>query len=93
MVKLGLFLAASMTLGLAACSSCQPTPPPAGPPILDGQAARIYTELVEAGCLAPDDEGGVVAVAAEHALGDATPSWLMCLYNGGSITGCQVPCK
>lgn len=84
--------AAVVAVGLSACSSCQPTPSPTPPPAPpDPRAVTIYNELVEAGCLAPDPDAGVSSVAAEHA-SDASPSWLTCLYNGGSVKACGVPC-
>jgi len=92
MVTRFVIVVASVVFGLAACSSCQPTPQPAPPAPPDPRAVTIYNELVEAGCLAPDD-GGAATVAAEHALGDAQESWLVCLYNGGTIQGCKVPCQ
>ncbi len=49
----------------------------------------VYGALVEAGCLAPSD-GGVAAVAAERATGH--DAWLSCLYDGGTIQSCAVPC-
>lgn len=77
-MKLGLFA----ILTLAGCNSCQP----ASSPVTDTQ---VYGELVEAGCLASSD-GGVAAVAAEHATGH--DAWLACLYDGGTVQGCAVPC-
>jgi hypothetical protein len=64
--------------------ACQPSSAPAA---MTDQS--VYNELVDAGCLAASD-GGVAAVAAERA--SPNPAWLNCLYGGGSITGCQVPC-
>lgn len=37
-----------------------------------------------------DPDGGVAAVAAEHA--SPNPAWLNCLYNGGTVAGCKAPC-
>jgi hypothetical protein len=51
----------------------------------------IYSALVEAGCLAASDDG-VSFVIAEHSLPD-TPAWLSCLYSGGSVSTCKVPCE
>jgi hypothetical protein len=67
-------------IGLA-CSK----PAPVGP-----TPEIVYGELVNAGCLAPDD-GGVTAVAQERALPDAPP-WILCLFDGGTVAACQVPC-
>lgn len=60
-------------------------------PAVDPRAVTIYTELVEAGCMAPDD-GGIAAIAQEHALLDQAP-WLGCLWDGGSLTSCAVFCS
>jgi hypothetical protein len=80
-----LFVAAA--LALAACDACsQPQPPQ--PPTTD---QKVYGELVEAGCLQATD-GGLAAVAHDHTLGPAQPAWLACLYDGGSIQQCAVPC-
>ena len=39
-----------------------------------------------------DPEGGLAAVAAEHA--GPNPLWLNCLYQPGStVAGCAVPCS
>lgn len=74
-----------IALGLAGCNSCQP--PVATTPLSD---QSVYGILVDGGCMAPDPDGGVAAVAKDHA--SPNPAWLNCLYGGGSITGCQVPC-
>jgi hypothetical protein len=50
----------------------------------------VYEELVLGECLAASD-GGVDAVAAEHQ--SPNPPWLACLYDGGTLTGCNVPCR
>ena len=70
-------------LALGACNACQ-NPAPVAPP-----DTRVYLTLVEAGCLAASD-GGVAAVAAEHAA--PNPAWLQCLYDGGTVQSCGVPC-
>lgn len=75
-----------MKLGIAiflgACNGCQPPAPVS-------TDTSVYQQLVEAGCLASSDSG-VAAVAAEHA--SPNPTWLSCLYNGGTVQGCAVPC-
>jgi hypothetical protein len=53
-------------------------------------ADQIYQELVASGCLAPDDTGPA-AVAAEMALPDRE-AWLQCLFDGGAVSACGVPC-
>lgn len=83
------------TLSVAACSGCHPSPPQPSPPIGPPPPAApndytVYEELVLAQCLNPSD-GGVAAVAAEHQAVDQ-PAWLACLYNGGTIASCAVPC-
>ena len=70
---------------LAGCNSCQPA---AAPPAPTDQS--VYGTLVEAGCMLVDPDGGVAAVAAEHA--SPNPAWLNCLYNGGTVAGCKAPC-
>ena len=50
----------------------------------------VYSELVEAGCLAPTSDG-VAAITQEHAAHD-TP-WVECLFDAGTIKTCQVPCQ
>lgn len=60
------------------------------PPAVTVTNESVYAALVEAGCLAPED-GGVDYVAQEHTLPDQ-PAWLACLYDGGSVPGCGVPC-
>ena len=52
--------------------------------------ATVYATLVDAGCMAPSDDG-VSSIAAEHAEG-GTP-WLECLFSGGSVANCSVPCQ
>lgn len=60
------------------------------PPVSPDQ--RVYGALVEAGCLAPDNDAGVSAIIAEHAMG--TDAWLQCLYtDGGTVASCGVPCS
>ena len=49
--------------------------------------------LVEAGCLAPDDAGNDYASVYEEHVSDAEPSWLACLYAGGTVKTCAVPCN
>jgi hypothetical protein len=70
---------AAIALALASC-----TRPAVGP-----SAATVYGELVEGGCLAATPDG-VQAVADEHA-DHATP-WVECLFDGGPISACAVPC-
>jgi len=77
-------LALLASLALAGCNSCQP-PAPTAP-----TDTSVYLELVDAGCLKASD-GGVAAVAEEHA--SPNPPWLNCLYGGGTVAGCAVPCK
>jgi hypothetical protein len=78
-------------LGLAACTPTKaPTPAPAPGDDAADPGVAVYGELVEAGCLAASDSG-VAAVDQEHAYADQ-PSWLGCLFDGGSIGSCNVPC-
>jgi len=54
-------------------------------------ATTIYNELVEAGCMAPNDPTGPSALAQSLAAGDFP--WLPCLFDGGTVTSCNVPCE
>jgi len=67
--------------GLLLGPGCTPSTP----------AASIYQSLVDAGCLAPAADG-VQAIADEHAASNH-PTWIDCMWNGGTVIGCQVPCK
>lgn len=53
----------------------------------------VYTALVAGGCLAPDDSGDGLTAIAQAAASDAEPPWLACLYKGGSVAACGVPCR
>ena len=70
----------------AAVTACRPAPSP-GPGVTP---AAVYGELIEGGCLAPSDDG-VKSVSDEHALHSF--SWMECLFDGGTIGSCAVPCK
>jgi hypothetical protein len=74
-------------LGLLLLACSRPAPPAVGPTATD-----VYGMLVDAGCLQPDPVGGASYVAAEHSLPDA-PAWLGCLFDGGAVSTCGVPCK
>lgn len=54
-------------------------------------AASVYQSLVEAGCLAATADGEK-AVADEHAL-HTEPPWSACLWQGGTVQSCGVPCS
>lgn len=72
--------------------ACRTNPPPA-PDVVPGglPTAVVDQELVEAGCLEADDSGeGLATIAVMH-LDGGTP-WLECLFAGGSIGSCAVPC-
>jgi hypothetical protein len=76
-------LALLASLALAGCNSCQPAAAPTD--------QSVYNALVSSGCLAASD-GGVAAVAAEHA--SPNPAWLACMYTpGATVAGCAVPCN
>lgn len=68
---------------LAACRPAASTVP--GP-----ADVAVYSALVDAGCMSPSD-GGPAAVAEEHA-STVQPQWLLCLYGGGTVQACDVPC-
>ena len=78
-------IAGCLLLGgvLVACTKTPPTTPTT--------PVSIYGALVDAGCLAADDSG-LAAVQAESQI-DAAPSWFGCLLEGGTVTGCNVPCS
>lgn len=71
--------------GTLAAVGCSPSP------VVSPTAESVYLALVEAGCLAPD-EAGPSDIAQESALGDAGFPWLSCLFDGGTISTCNVPC-
>jgi hypothetical protein len=50
----------------------------------------VYGALVEAGCLAQSNDG-VQSIASEHATA-GHPPWLDCMFEGGSVVSCHVPC-
>lgn len=78
--------AAWLAVFVAGCACNQPQP----------VQAKVYDELVAApGCLAPAEAGanaGAAELASENARPDA-PTWLRCLFDGGSVSACGVPCK
>jgi hypothetical protein len=78
-------------IALAGCHVTIPTP--AGP-----SDESVYESLLKAGCLA-ETEAGPSDVAAEHELyeADAGQNSLLvksigCLYAGGTVVSCAVPC-
>jgi hypothetical protein len=70
----------------AACDACSPSPPA---PVSPDQV--VYQELVDGGCM-PAIDGGVVYVAQAHLLA-GQPAWMACLYDGGTLQSCAVPCR
>jgi hypothetical protein len=60
---------------------------PASSPTADSIAAT----LIDAGCLAASPDA-VQSIAAEHILVDQPP-WLACMYSGGTVKSCSVPCN
>lgn len=66
---------------IVGCAKPAPTPTP-----------TIYTTLVQAGCLDPNDDAGLSAVQ-RGLLSDAQPPWFACLADGGTVAGCGVPCE
>ena len=50
-------------------------------------SSAVYGELVEAGCLAPAVDG-VASTEAER----GKSAWIDCLYDGGTVGACGVPC-
>lgn len=82
----------TLTAGLAAACHLGPPAPPTPLGAIDEDASIVVlNELVEAGCIARDDSS-LPAVEQEHVASDE-PSWLACLYDGGSIAACNTPCE
>jgi hypothetical protein len=67
---------------------CKPT---AVPPQPVDTPSVVYGELVEAGCIAQSPDG-IDAIAEEHA-DPAQPDWFACLFDGGTVFSCNVPCS
>jgi hypothetical protein len=64
-----------------------PSPPPNPTPVVS--PATIWAELLDAGCVAPDD-GGPASIASEEAIdGGPTDAWLTCMAAGGSAQACN----
>ena len=94
-----LFVAFAVTAFMSACGSCAPSPPsPVSPPAptpapttppppVTPISVTVYNELVEAGCMDPDD-GGPLAITEQWA-SDVHDPWLACLYDGGTVQACQ----
>jgi len=85
----GLFAGSAIVGALAIGGACQTAPPAAPPP---GRTADQVTEiLVDAGCLAP---GSSAAIVQEMQVGrdEALKASLACLFDGGAVAGCGVPC-
>jgi hypothetical protein len=51
----------------------------------------VYGALVDAGCLAATPDG-VQAITDEHAM-PGHPPWLDCMWAGGTVKSCSVPCQ
>lgn len=64
--------------------ACNTSPAPA-------TAQTVYTRLVEGGCIAATPDGEQ-SVADEH-LADGGAPWLDCLFKGGTVAACGVPCQ
>lgn len=83
-----------LVAALGACNACAPPGGYVGPVPAGGLApATVLGELVEAGCIAPDDNTGtaLAAVVDEHT-SDAEEPWLACLFDGGTVVRCGAPC-
>jgi hypothetical protein len=70
--------------------ACKPSPAPAPAPYAATSEA-VYDSLVDAGCLAPSTDG-VDAVAIEGAMVNP-PAWVSCMFAGGRVGDCEVPCR
>jgi hypothetical protein len=79
-------LAGTIASTCLVCLACHTSSPPAVDP-----SVRIYQELLDAGCVSPSDDAALAGIAAEQDAGDE-PAWLLCLYQGGTIALCNVPC-
>lgn len=78
----------AVAAGAVACGSCTPTT--GGHPTTPG--GGVVAVLIDGGCLAPGDDAAAYEVL-ETLASDAAPSWLVCLAEGGTVSGCGVPCK
>jgi hypothetical protein len=67
-------------VSIGSCLGCRPSV----------SAADVYNELVAANCMTADDDGGVAAIAEEHGYHDRP--WLECMFDGGTVVSCVVPC-
>jgi hypothetical protein len=54
-------------------------------------ASVVYARLVEGGCLAATPDGEQ-SVADEHGADGGAP-WLDCMFKGGTVAACGVPCQ
>ncbi len=70
--------------GLMAAACAKPVP-------ISPTARTVYSELVDAGCLAATDAG--LSSVQEEFNSDAAPPWFGCLWDGGSIATCNTPCS
>ena len=80
---------------VAGCGGgCTPAPAPPPAPVSDdggGTAPSVVlAELVAAGCVSPTDDGGLEAITLAHNSVDQ-PTWLGCLFDGGTVASCHVP--
>ena len=89
-------LAIGLLTAIGACNACtpstNPTPTPAPNPPDGNPTALVVAELVDAGCLQADDSGNDIASVSAQEHSDAAAPWLQCLYAGGTVKSCAVPC-
>jgi hypothetical protein len=78
-------ITAFVAITVLACTPSPVSPPPATLP------STVYGELVEAGCLATSPDG-IDSIAEEHA-DPEQPDWFACLFDGGTVQSCGVPCS
>ena len=78
----GLVAAIVAAATITACRT-QPIQPPT-------TAAALAAEIVEAGCVLPS--ATLTASIQAEMTSDASPPWLQCLADGGTIAACAVPC-
>jgi hypothetical protein len=81
-------LALAALLALSSAAACKTPAAPPGPG--STTAAAVASELVEAGCILPS--ATLAGSVMTEAQGDAAPSWVLCMLEGGSVAACGTPC-
>lgn len=60
------------------------------PPPQPKTAQQVWLDLVNAGCVM-DDDAGVFALEHDSNRPDE-PVWMKCMFAGGTVKSCGVPC-